>query len=170
MTTSDGELQALAEQLGQALLDRGWQAVTAESCTGGWIAKVMTDVPGASQWFGSGFVTYSNDAKASTLTVPESMLEDHGAVSQAVVGAMVEGALERSGAEVAVAVSGIAGPDGGTASKPVGTVWFAWASPEALTTERCQFSGTRDAIRRLAVAHALKRLLSIVRMNTRPKQ
>ena len=160
MEPSDLELKSLAERLGHALGLKGWRVATAESCTGGWIAKAMTDVPGSSGWFNAGFVTYSNDAKTNTLDVPERLIDDHGAVSEVVVCVMAKTAIERSGAELAVAVSGVAGPAGGTAEKPVGTVWFAWASPRGIRAERCQYSGTREAIRRLAVSHALEGLLS----------
>lgn len=160
MPPSDRELAALAARLGEALLARNWTAGTAESCTGGWIAKVMTDVPGSSGWFGTGFVTYANEAKMGLLDVPAEMLEAHGAVSEPVVIAMAEAARSRTGADLAVAVSGVAGPDGGTDEKPVGTVWFAWARPDRTRAERRQLPGDRERIRRLAVERALEGLLS----------
>ncbi len=160
MPRSDRELAALAARLGEALLARNWTACTAESCTGGWIAKVMTDVPGSSGWFGTGFVTYANEAKMGLLDVPAEMLEAHGAVSEPVVIAMAEAARSRTGADLAVAVSGVAGPDGGTDEKPVGTVWFAWARPDRTRAERRQLPGDRERIRRLAVERALEGLLS----------
>ncbi len=160
MLPSDRELAALAARLGEALLARNWTACTAESCTGGWIAKVMTDVPGSSGWFGTGFVTYANEAKMGLLDVPAEMLEAHGAVSEPVVIAMAEAARSRTGADLAVAVSGVAGPDGGTDEKPVGTVWFAWARPDRTRAERRQLPGDRERIRRLAVERALEGLLS----------
>ncbi len=160
MSRSDRELAALAARLGEALLARNWTACTAESCTGGWIAKVMTDVPGSSGWFGAGFVTYANEAKMGLLDVPDEVLEAHGAVSEPVVIAMAEAARSRTGADLAVAVSGVAGPDGGTDEKPVGTVWFAWARPDRTRAERRQLPGDRERIRRLAVERALEGLLS----------
>ena len=160
MPPSDRELAELAARLGDALLARNWTACIAESCTGGWIAKVMTDVPGSSGWFEVGFVTYANEAKMGLLDVPSEMLETHGAVSEPVVIAMAEAARSRTGADLAVAVSGVAGPDGGTSEKPVGTVWFAWAGPDRTRAERRQLPGDREQIRRLAVERALEGLLS----------
>jgi nicotinamide-nucleotide amidase len=159
---TDRDLYALAEQAGRALRSAGWRVTTAESCTAGWIAKTLTDVPGSSQWVECGYVTYSNAAKVRDLGVETGTLEAHGAVSEGVVRQMARGALRVSGAQVAVAVSGIAGPDGGTAGKPVGTVWFAVAAP-SLTEPRCvvrQFAGDREAVRRQAVAHALRQVLA----------
>ena len=159
MRPTDRELAELADRLGRALVARNWTACTAESCTGGWIAKVMTDVPGSSAWFGTGFVTYANEAKMGLLDVPAAVLEAHGAVSEPVVIAMAQVARSRAGADLAVAVSGVAGPEGGTAEKPVGTVWFAWAEPDRTRAERLQLPGDRERIRRLAVEYALKGLL-----------
>jgi nicotinamide-nucleotide amidase len=158
--STDSELTALATRLGRALAARGWHVTAAESCTGGWIAKVITDVAGSSGWFGQGFVTYSNAAKVRTLAVPQDVLERDGAVSEAVVAAMAAGARRRAGAELAVAVSGVAGPGGGTPDKPVGLVWFAWIGPAGERTEQCLFEGSREAVRRAAVAHALRGLLA----------
>ena len=136
---------------------------TAESCTGGWIAKALTDVAGSSQWFCEGFVTYSNDAKFRTLGVPRSLIARDGAVSQAVARAMAGGALRRTGAQLAVAVTGIAGPDGGVPGKPVGTVWLCWAKRRGrairLTAQCKRLRGDREAIRRKTVHLALKGLL-----------
>ena len=147
-----------------ALRDRGWRLATAESCTGGWVAKCVTDVAGSSTWFDRGFVTYSNAAKREMLGVREGTLERHGAVSEQTVSEMAAGALGRSVADVALSVSGIAGPDGGTSDKPVGTVWFAWKAREAaVVTERRYFDGDRDAVRRQAVMVALEGVLAIVR-------
>ena len=160
MRPSDRELALLAGRVGRALLARNWAACTAESCTGGWIAKAMTDVPGSSRWFAAGFVSYSNEAKAGLLAVPSALLEAHGAVSEPVVTAMAEAARLRTGAELAVAVSGIAGPGGGTAEKPVGTVWFAWATPYRVRAEQHLWAGGRERIRRLAVERALQGLLN----------
>jgi nicotinamide-nucleotide amidase len=162
MTLDDRELEALALKLGRALLVHRWRVATAESCTGGWIAKVLTDVPGSSQWFEGGAVTYSNALKTSMLGVERGLIEAHGAVSEPVVRAMAEGARSRLGVDAAVAVSGIAGPDGGTADKPVGTVWFAWATPRETHVERRQLGGDREAVRRHSVAHALERLIALV--------
>jgi len=159
---SDQELETLARSLGAALLARGQTVASAESCTGGWIGKALTDVPGSSGWFGWGFVTYANEAKAGALGVSEQTLVEHGAVSEPVVVAMAKGAREQSGAEFSVAVSGVAGPGGGTADKPVGTVWFAWAGPDTLQAQCRQFSGDREAVRRQTVAHGLKELLKVV--------
>jgi nicotinamide-nucleotide amidase len=161
MTSDDRALDALALKLGRALLVHRWRMATAESCTGGWIAKVLTDVPGSSQWFEGGAVTYSNALKASLLGVERGLIEAHGAVSEPVVRAMAEGARTRLGVDVSVAVSGIAGPDGGTADKPVGTVWFGWATPQGTHTDRRQLGGDREAVRRQTVAHALERLIAL---------
>ena len=162
MTPTDEELESLARTLGDALLGSRAKVACAESCTGGWISKVLTDVPGSSSWFGWGFVTYANEAKRGELDVPVESLSEHGAVSEPVVAAMAQKARERSGAEYAVAVSGIAGPDGGTEDKPVGTVWFAWGGPQTIRTERCRFDGNREFVRRQSVARALEGLLAIV--------
>jgi nicotinamide-nucleotide amidase len=162
MTAGDQGLEALALRLGRALLVRGWRVATAESCTGGWIAKTLTDVPGSSQWFEGGVVSYSNAAKTSLLGVSQELLEAHGAVSEQAVRAMANGARERLRTELAVAVSGIAGPDGGTADKPVGTVCFAWATPTGTGAARRVFAGGREAVRRQSVAFALERLVDLV--------
>lgn len=155
-------LQQLALDTGRCLRARDMFLATAESCTGGWISKVVTDVPGASQWFERGFVTYTNEAKRELLGVTGEMLERHGAVSQPVVLQMARGALENSRAQVTVAVSGIAGPGGGTADKPVGTVCFGWAWGTIRWSERREFSGDREAIRRQAVIRALEGVREIV--------
>ena len=137
----------------------GDRLVTAESCTGGWVAKACTDLPGSSGWFLGGVVAYSNALKAALLGVPENTLDRHGAVSEPVVRAMAAGALARLGGTVAVAVSGIAGPDGSTPDKPLGTVWFAWARLSGgrveISAERARFDGDREAVRRQAVLRAL---------------
>jgi len=155
----DQDLFERAVRLAERLRDSGRTVATAESCTGGWIAKVLTDLPGSSDWFGYGIVSYSNAAKQELLGVPASLLVEHGAVSEAVVTAMAEGVLRRSDADLAVAVSGIAGPAGGSADKPVGLVWFAWAVIGAgglkVKAERRQFEGDREAVRRQTVAVAL---------------
>jgi nicotinamide-nucleotide amidase len=164
---SDANLEALALRLGRALLVRRARVATAESCTGGWIAKALTDVPGSSQWFESGIVAYSNAAKDALLGVSSDVIARHGAVSEPVVRAMAEGARAQLGVDLAVAVSGIAGPDGGSPDKPVGTVWFAWAAPSSTTAERQVFGGDREAVRRQSVALALERLLALVWVDER---
>ena len=149
----------LVEQLANLLLDRQWKLATAESCTGGWIAKCCTDLPGSSRWFDRGFVTYSNAAKQEMLGVVDASLESHGAVSETVVREMASGALANSRADLAVAVSGIAGPDGGNDEKPVGTVWFAWASPSGVVSGSKLFEGDRDSVRQQTVLQALQGLI-----------
>ena len=153
-------LDPLAARLGTLLLARGLRLTTAESCTGGGIAKVVTDIAGSSAWFDRGFVTYSNAAKADMLGVRTETLATQGAVSEPVVLEMVAGALGHRQTQVAVAVSGIAGPDGGSEDKPVGTVWFAWSVPGTPPwTRRLQFAGNRAEIRHQAVRVALEGLL-----------
>lgn len=153
-------IYALAKALVEELAASRKAVATAESCSGGWIAKAITDVPGASDVFHYGIVSYSNGAKESLLGVKLATLEQHGAVSEAVVEAMAKGAMRLSGADVAVAVSGIAGPGGGSDAKPVGTVWFAWAvrdGANAKVTTSCEhFAGDRELVRELTVAHALQ--------------
>jgi len=159
----DKELNLLATRLNQRLADRGFVMASAESCTGGWIAKAMTDVPGSSSCFERAFVTYSNAAKEEMLGVAPATLDSHGAVSEAVVREMVLGALDRSHATLAVAVSGIAGPDGGSDDKPVGTVWLAWAGKDMDTiTSREQFPGGRDDVRYQSTMVALQGLLHLI--------
>jgi nicotinamide-nucleotide amidase len=164
MATSDRVLFGLAERVGRRLLQQRGRVTAAESCTGGWIAKALTDVPGSSQWFGEGFVTYSNEAKERRLGVSRSVLKSEGAVSRAVAIAMAKGALLRTGAEVSIAVTGIAGPDGAVPGKPVGTVWFCWAQRRPggvrVTAERKNFRGDREAVRRKTVERALRGLLA----------
>jgi nicotinamide-nucleotide amidase len=161
---TDRELYALAEQAGRALGAAGVRIVTAESCTAGWIAKALTDVPGSSRWVECGYVTYSDAAKRRDLGVAAATLETHGAVSEAVVREMAQGALRISGADLAVAVSGIAGPDGGSPAKPVGTVWFALAARSGLEplSGVQHFAGDREAVRRRTVAHALQQVLEVL--------
>jgi nicotinamide-nucleotide amidase len=146
-------------ELGRRLRVRGWKLVTAESCTGGLVAAACTSVAGSSDWFERGFVTYSNDAKVQCLGVPPALVAAHGAVSEPVAAAMVEGALRVAPAELAVAVTGIAGPGGGTPDKPVGLVWLAWGVAGALRTERLQLAGDRACVRLQTVRAALERLL-----------
>ena len=156
------DLDTLAVDLGRLLADAGLVLAAAESCTGGWIAKCVTDIAGSSGWFDRGFVTYSNDAKRDMLGVSTKTLDAHGAVSEFVVREMVLGALTRSTAQVAVAVSGIAGPGGGSAEKPVGTVCFGFALSGRVRTETLRFDGDRDAVRRQTVQHALRRLIALL--------
>jgi nicotinamide-nucleotide amidase len=156
----DTEFEGLVGALADALTARGWTMATAESCTGGWIAKCCTDRAGSSAWFDHGVVSYSNRAKSDLLAVNEQVLAREGAVSREVALLMVEGARRRSGVDAAVAVTGIAGPDGGAPDKPVGTVWFAWSvGARPAEAERNVFSGGREAVRRQTVAHALQGLL-----------
>ena len=152
-------IEVLAVRLGQALKGRGWMASTAESCTGGGVAFAITAVPGSSAWFDRSFITYSNEAKQQMLGVSATTLAQHGAVSGPVVAEMVAGALTHSRAQVAVAISGSAGPDGGTADKPVGTVWIGWGLVTGAAQAHChQFTGDRQAVRQQAVAAALSHL------------
>ena len=164
-----GEALALSEALGRALLAHGSKLATAESCTGGLIAAAITDVAGSSAWFDRGFVTYSNEAKIDMLGVRSATLGTDGAVSEAVAREMALGALARSAADFAVAVTGVAGPSGGSADKPVGMVCFAWAR-RAGTVESATryFSGDRAAVRAATVAAALDRLLNLARGNAGP--
>ena len=161
-----GNITELARSLGSALHERGLSLVTAESCTGGGVAAAITEIAGSSQWFERGFVCYSNAAKSELLGVPAYLVERHGAVSAQVAQAMAEGALEHSPADLAVAVTGIAGPEGGTTDKPVGTVWFGWARREAIEitsrTSCRQFPGDRAGVRAAAVRHALEELQRMV--------
>ncbi len=149
-------LTIAAQNLCDTLRDKKLSLATAESCTGGWVAKCLTDIAGSSNWFERGFVTYSNAAKHDMLGVSEEILMEYGAVSQQTVIAMVKGALHHSRADVALAITGIAGPGGGTAEKPVGLVWFGWASRDGQRQdEKMIFPGDRDAVRQQAVIHAL---------------
>lgn len=157
---TDHELDVLARRVGEALAARGLWLATAESCTGGWIAEAVTAIAGSSGWFDRGFVTYSNAAKTDMLGVGGDTLDTHGAVSEATVSEMAAGALARSRADLAVAVSGVAGPGGGSAAKPVGTVCLAWArrgAPTATTT--VHLAGDRAAVRRQTVLLALQGVL-----------
>ena len=155
-------LYELAAQVGIALRTRSRTLAIVESCTGGWIAKIITDVPGSSGWFDRGFVTYSNAAKTDLLGVRAATIAEHGAVSAEVVAEMAAGALERSPADLVIAVSGIAGPEGGTPDKPVGTVYLAWALRGGpVQTEIRHFPGNRDAVRLEAVAAALQGVLDV---------
>lgn len=155
MVVTQDALESQAAEVGALLRARGWMLATAESCTGGWIAQTVTAIPGSSAWFECGFVTYSNAAKLRMLGVSAATLAAHGAVSEATVREMACGALSNSGAQVAVAVSGIAGPGGGSAEKPVGSVWIAWAWPDGEAAQGFRFDGDRRAVRAQTVAAAL---------------
>lgn len=156
---SQDRLRRSSEQLGRLLQARGLRVVTAESCTGGWIAKALTDIAGSSAWVEGGFVSYSNRCKQSMLGVDPALIGQHGAVSEPVVRAMAAGALARTEAELGIAVSGVAGPAGGSAEKPVGLVWFAWAQAGgAVRAESMRFSGDREAVRLEAAVYALRGL------------
>lgn len=160
---SDESLRALAGTIAEMLRERGQMLVTAESCTGGWIAKALTDIPGSSAWFDCAVVTYSFEAKEGLLGVAPSTLEQHGAVSQECALEMASGALARYGASIAVAVTGVAGPTGGTPDKPVGTVWIAWKRRGGRAqAEAFRFDGDRDAVRRRTVAAALEGIRKIL--------
>lgn len=150
------------------LTKNNWLLTTAESCTGGLIAATCTELAGSSNWFERGFVTYSNAAKTELLGVDAALIARHGAVSQAVVQAMASGALQHSHAQVAVAVTGVAGPSGGSAAKPVGTVWFGFAWPAGSCTEVQHFAGDRSAVRQATVHHALTRLTELLQPPTAP--
>jgi nicotinamide-nucleotide amidase len=155
----DAALASVAVRLGRRLAAAGFKLAAAESCTGGWISKTVTDIPGSSEWFKEGFVTYSNEAKHERLGVPHSVLRKYGAVSEATARAMAAGALRRAGSDVAVAVTGIAGPGGGVPGKPVGTVWLAWAHRRGrgvqVVAQLKRFRGDREAVRRKTVRAAL---------------
>jgi nicotinamide-nucleotide amidase len=154
--SKDDVLADLSARVGAALRNRGWRLTLAESCTGGWVAKSITDIAGSSAWFERGFVTYTNEAKEQQLGVGPALLAQQGAVSAGVVEAMARGALKASPADLALSISGIAGPDGGTPDKPVGLVWFAVAVRNGPTRSQAHvFQGNRDAVRRAAVAQGL---------------
>jgi len=164
---TDSELMQLSEQIGLALKQQGATLTTAESCTGGWIAKVITDIAGSSAWFERSFITYSNEAKEQMVGVRGETLAQHGAVSEPVVVEMAIGALKAARAGYAISVSGIAGPDGGSESKPVGTVWFAIASAAGEGITRCEcFHGDRESVRRQATAYALHTMWQQFLQNT----
>ncbi|MCK5893948.1 MAG: nicotinamide-nucleotide amidohydrolase family protein [Endozoicomonadaceae bacterium] len=156
------EIEAISQQLGQVLLAKGWRVATAESCTGGWVAEAITSVAGSSGWFGYGYVAYANEAKQQMLGVKAETLTQSGVVSEAVVIEMANGARYNADATLAVAISGIAGPDGGSPEKPVGTVWLAWSQEGRSTqTQGCHFSGDRFSVRQQAVVMALSGLLRL---------
>ena len=164
---------SLTKQLAEVLQQHGWMLATAESCTGGMIATSCTDLSGSSNWFERGFVTYSNEAKHEMLGVKSALIAEHGAVSEAVAKAMALGAMRHSRAQVTLAVTGVAGPTGGSPDKPVGTVWFAWATPSDagptlgaetawVKTEVMHFQGDRAAVREATAQHALQTLLDLL--------
>ena len=151
--------QSLCRLVADLMLKKQSFLTTAESCTGGLIAAACTDLAGSSQWFDRGFVTYSNAAKTQMLGVDAALIDQHGAVSEPVARAMAQGALQHSAAQVSVAVTGVAGPGGGSAEKPVGTVWLAWSAYGETSVELCQFDGDRATVRALTVQRALQGLL-----------
>jgi len=155
-------MRELAQQVGRALKSAGLALVTAESCTGGWVAQAVTSVAGSSQWFERGFVTYSNAAKEEMLGVPRALLERSGAVSEETAREMALGALRHSRGTVAVAITGVAGPSGGTPAKPVGLVCFAWATRGETRIETRHFAGDRESVRRQSVVHALQGVLELL--------
>lgn len=160
---SDDELHQLAIELGDKLKARGWMLATAESCTGGWVGQLVTALPGSSQWYERGFITYANAAKIEMLGVPADILDAHGAVSEEAAGAMAAGALANSHAQAALAITGIAGPSGGTPQKPVGLVCYGWAlSDGTRMTSTCRLDGDREEIRSRAVAAALRGLTELL--------
>jgi len=155
-------IDVLAAQVGQALKAAGAKLATAESCTGGWVAQSLTSIAGSSDWFERGYVTYSNAAKQEDLGVPARTLEGHGAVSEETARAMATGALKKTGADATVAVTGIAGPGGGSPAKPVGTVCFAWVRGGKIRSETKRFDGDRESVRRQSVIHALQGVLELL--------
>lgn len=160
--STENSLQ-LSQLLGEKLAAKNWTISTAESCTGGGLSSVITAIPGASRWFGYGLVTYANQAKQQLLGVTSTTLAQHGAVSEECIMEMVKGALALSGADLAVAISGVAGPDGGTPEKPVGGVWFAWATSQHLITRYHLFDGDRGWVQAQAVEAALRGALELLK-------
>lgn len=163
----DKELTLIVEQLAELLIKKNRKLTVAESCTGGWVAKVLTDLAGSSDWFERGFVTYSNQAKHEMLGVSDSTLQSCGAVSQETVIEMALGALKNSHADFSLSISGIAGPGGGSTEKPVGLVWFSWAATEnnkqnTLATQKQVFAGDRESVRQQAVEYALKEIIKLL--------
>jgi len=155
-------MNALAQQVGEALKARGLKLVTAESCTGGWVAMAATAIAGSSDWFERGYVTYSNDAKREALGVSAATLERHGAVSEETAREMAAGALKNGRGQVALAITGVAGPTGGSRAKPVGTVCFAWAQGSKISSETQRFDGDRESVRRQSVVRALQGVLEFL--------
>ncbi|BCX50965.1 MULTISPECIES: CinA family protein [Comamonas] len=163
MSTQASGIEELVRQLAARLTEKGWMLATAESCTGGMIAAACTDLAGSSQWFERGFVTYSNEAKTEMLGVPAELIAKHGAVSEEVVRAMAEGAIRHSLAQVSIAVTGVAGPSGGSADKPVGTVWVGWGLGQSIYSMRLNLQGSRARIRLETMSHILKTVLENLR-------
>ena len=160
---SDEEMIQLASELGDKLKTRGWMLTTAESCTGGWVGQIITALPGSSHWYERGFITYANAAKIEMLGVPTEVLDTHGAVSEETASAMAAGALANSHAQAALAITGIAGPGGGTRQKPVGLVCYGWAlSNGSVMSSTCRLGGDRDEIRSRAVAASLRGLIDLL--------
>lgn len=160
---SDEELHQLAAEVADRLRARGWMLATAESCTGGWIGELLTSLPGSSHWYERGFITYANAAKVEMLGVPDDTLAAHGAVSEQTAAAMAAGALKHSHAQAALAVSGIAGPGGGSREKPVGLVCYGWALADGtVMSSTCRLDGDREEIRSRAVAAALRGLIELI--------
>jgi nicotinamide-nucleotide amidase len=162
ISASAQDTPALVERLAELLEHKGWMMATAESCSGGLIAGACTDLPGSSNWFERGFVTYSNEAKTELLGVDAALIAAHGAVSEPVARAMAAGAVAHSLAQVSVAVTGVAGPTGGSPDKPVGTVWFGWSVDGQVRTEHRRFDGDRAAVRAATVHHALQTLVQLI--------
>ena len=163
VSITNEEIAGVAQQLGAALEQHKQKLVTAESCTGGWVGSVVTSVPGSSRWYDRGFITYSNTSKREMLGVSAELIARYGAVSEQTARAMVEGALDKSQAQFALSITGIAGPGGGSEEKPVGLVWFAWSSKSRETRSRsCQFGGDRANVRKHAVHHALQGMLDYI--------
>jgi nicotinamide-nucleotide amidase len=156
-------MEELARQVGERLKAARAVLVTAESCTGGWVAQALTSIAGSSDWFERGFVTYSNDAKLELLGVRRKTLQDHGAVSEETAREMAQGALARGKGTLALAVTGVAGPGGGSREKPVGMVCFAWANKKKTVVETRHFSGDRESVRRQSVIHALQGVLKVLK-------
>ena len=153
----------LTKTLAQILLSRNWTVSLAESCTGGLVCATLTELAGSSEWFERGYITYSNEAKAECLDVPPQLIESHGAVSEQVAKAMAEGARINSGSNVAISITGVAGPSGGSAEKPVGTVCFGWATENQTLTKTMHFAGNRQTIRQQAAQFALTELIALLR-------
>ena len=163
MAPSEQELTELAEQLGECMKAKGMKLASAESCTGGWLAKIITDIPGSSAWFTASVVSYSNEAKQSLLGVNESTLNEFGAVSGETVLEMTDGLFSHTNADVAVSVSGIAGPDGGTDAKPVGLVWLSWGKRDkSVFANPFNFDGDREEVRKQSIKQALNCLLDLL--------
>ena len=153
----------LTKTLAVILLSRNWMVSLAESCTGGLVSATLTELAGSSEWFERGYITYSNEAKTECLEVPARLIESHGAVSELVAKAMAEGARINSGSDVAISITGIAGPSGGTAEKPVGTVCFGWATENQTLTKTMHFDGDRQAVRQQATEFVLTELIALLR-------